>query len=135
MLATKNWDFRNRKFRLQAYWAETRTLGAGNMPRALRGGPRFCPFSVLCLNSESVSKKKKTCWKGSLTFWKLQNKIFFGKESLSFVGFPTGLLGQDLPLGCHDPSSPVACCPSSGADGGWEWGVGAGVTLLYKSLD
>ena len=96
------------------------------------GGPRFWLFSVLCLNSEPVSKKKKKkkkCWKGSLTFWKLQNKISFGKEPLSFEGSPTGLLGQDLPPGCHDPSSPAACMSIS------QWVGWRQVTLSFQLLD
>lgn len=108
MLATENWDFRNRKFRLQAYWAVTRTSGAGNMPWALGDGPRLRPFSVLSLNSEPVTKKKKNCWKASLTFWKLQSKISFGKDPLSFVGSPLGFPGR-IYVWMPWPASPAAC--------------------------
>lgn len=127
MLATKNWDFRNRKFRLQAYWAETRTLGAGNAPQALRGGPRFCPFSVLCLNSESVSKKKKKLV-GSipLPFGNCKIKSPLAKSLFLLWALLQGFLGRIYLWAAMTPvpQLPAVHLPVGMVVGGGGWGQG-----------
>lgn len=125
---------RNCKFRLQAYWAETRTPGAGSVPRARGGGPGFWPLSVLGLNSEPVSKKKNG-WKGSLTFWKLQNKTSFGKEALSLQAFLLAA-GAGFASGCYGPppNGLNVPLPVGGVCGG-RWLAGAGgVNTLVRAV-
>lgn len=124
MPATKNWDFRSRKFRLQAYWAETRTPGAGNMPQALGGRPRFWPTSVLCLNSEPVSKRSGWNCPLTLRIGKIKSPL---AKSLFLCGLACRPLEQDWPLGCHGPPPQLPVRPPSG---GWHRVGGRGDSLI-----
>lgn len=123
MLATENWDFRNRKFRLQAYWAETRTPGAGNLPRVLRGGPRFWPFSVLCLNSEPISKQKKKVGSVPLPFGNCKIKSPLAKSLFLLWALLQGFLGKIYLCAAMTlaPHQLLACLSSGG-----RWGCGGG---------
>lgn len=92
-VAPRTGFLRNSKFRLQAYWAETRTPGAGSVPRARGGGPGFWPLSVLGLNSEPISKKKKNLLEGFPYLLETAKQNLWQRGSF-FVGFPAAFSGR-----------------------------------------